>query len=319
MDASICLPQYPNRFVLLVHGGAGYITRQDLPPETEERYLEVLKSSLLQGYGILKEGKSSEEAVIAAVKILEDCPLFNAGKGSVFNSNGEHELEAAIMSGDKKSGAVVGVKNVKNPILLAQKIKSLSIHSILACEGASDFARTHGIEIVAQEYFHSEYRYQQWQKAQKNAAVTLDHSDNKFGTVGAVALDQMGHLCAATSTGGMTNKLSGRVGDTPLVGAGTYANNHTCAVSCTGKGELFIRECVGNTLSNMMEFGGISLKDAVSMILGDRLPPETGGIIAVDGKGNFEIAFNTKAMYRGSIDERGVSHVTIFESEKCPH
>src|SRR5438067_4844800 len=243
------------KFSLAIHGGAGTISPQQITPEIERELRAGLKRSLGAGHAILKNEGSSLDAVVAAVRVLEDDPLFNAARGAVFTSAGTHEMDAAIMDGHTlKAGAVGGIKRVKNPILLARAVMEKSPHVILAGDGAEDFARELGIEIVEQEYFYTDQRWQALERVRAASAESLSDAD-RHGTVGAVALDQAGNLAAATSTGGNTNKWPGRIGDTPTIGAGTYANNKTCAVSATGDGEFFMRAVAGHDLSALMDYG----------------------------------------------------------------
>ena len=272
--------------------------------EKEQAYNQALQEALNLGYNLLEGGRSALDAVEAAVASLENCPLFNAGRGSVFTASGEHEMDASIMDGKNlEAGAVAGVQGVKNPISLARLVMEQSGHVMLAAKGAESFAKEMDCVFEAPEYFHDDLRFQQWQEVKGTDSFQLDHSakkDEKFGTVGAVALDQDGNLAAATSTGGMTNKKFGRVGDSPIIGAGTYANNKTCAVSCTGSGEFFIRAVVAYDVSCLMEYKGLSLSEACQEVVHDRLLAigGDGGLIAVDPQGNVCLAFNTEGMYR---------------------
>ncbi len=289
---------------LAIHGGAGTILKSTMTPEKEQAYKTALKTALDQGYQILEQGGTALQAVETAVASLEDCPLFNAGKGSVFTATGEHEMDASIMEGQGlRAGAVAGVKGVKNPIQLARLVMENSEHVMLAAQGALDFAKQQGVELAEADYFYDAYRYEQWQALKGSDQFQLDHSsqkDQKFGTVGAVALDIQGNLAAATSTGGMTNKKYGRIGDSPIIGAGTYANNQTCAVSCTGSGEFFIRAVVAYDVSCLMEYQGLSLEAACQQVVHQRLAKINGdgGLIAVDAAGNVCLDFNTEGMYR---------------------
>lgn len=304
---------------IAIHGGAGTISRGLLTPELEQQYLGGLKKALHAGHEVLKQGGSSLDAVVAAVTELEDFPLFNAGRGAVFNHIGKHEMDAAVMEGHAlMAGAVCGVKNVRNPVLLAKGIMQQSAHVMMAGEGAETFARSIGIAFEDDEYFHTEQRYKQWLDLKEGESFQLDHSKtsgNKMGTVGAVALDRSGHIAAATSTGGMTNKKFGRVGDTPLIGAGTYANDKTCAVSCTGHGELFMRSVVAYDISCLMEYKGLTLKQACDIVVMDKLVKigGEGGLVAVDASGNIEMPFNSEGMYRASIDQSGKEFYGIYK------
>ncbi len=286
---------------IAIHGGAGTILKSLMTAEKESRYMKALEHSLNRGYEILLEGGSSLDAVEMAVKELEDSPMFNAGKGSVFTNEGKHEMDASIMEGNQlRAGAVAGIKNVKNPVQLARQVMDHSEHVMLLGDGAEVFARKRNLKFEDDQYFFDQFRHDQWIEVRDSEKTQLDHSDKKFGTVGAVALDKEGNLAAATSTGGMTNKRYGRIGDTPIIGAGTYANNKTCAVSCTGHGEYFIREVVAYDISCLMEYKGLSLKQACDFVVNDKLKKSggEGGIIAVDATGNIELVFNSDGMYR---------------------
>ncbi len=288
---------------IVIHGGAGTILKTEITTEKEVAYKLALKEALQKGFAILSAKGSAIDAVTAAIVSLEDCPLFNAGKGSVFNAEGRHEMDASIMSGDNLSaGAITGVMNVKNPIVLAKTVMQQSEHVFLMGEGAEIFARKHELKFELDDYFYDEFRYQQWLKTKGTDTITLDHSkEKKFGTVGAVALDAFGNLAAGTSTGGMTNKRYGRVGDSPIIGAGTYANNATCAISCTGHGELFIRNVVAYDISCLMEYKGLSLHEACRIVVHEKLVKMggEGGLIAIDAQGNIALPFNSDGMYRG--------------------
>lgn len=288
---------------IVIHGGAGTILKTEITTEKEVAYKLALKEALQKGFAILSAKGSAIDAVTAAIVSLEDCPLFNAGKGSVFNAEGRHEMDASIMSGDNLSaGAITGVMNVKNPIVLAKTVMQQSEHVFLMGEGAEIFARKHELKFELDDYFYDEFRYQQWLKIKGTDTITLDHSkEKKFGTVGAVALDAFGNLAAGTSTGGMTNKRYGRVGDSPIIGAGTYANNATCAISCTGHGELFIRNVVAYDISCLMEYKGLSLHEACRIVVHEKLVKMggEGGLIAIDAQGNIALPFNSDGMYRG--------------------
>lgn len=317
--------------VLVIHGGAGTILKSQMTPEREKAYNAALKEALERGYAVLKSGGSSLDAVEAAVKIMEDNPLFNAGKGAVFTNEGKNELDAAIMTGkDLKAGSVAGLTRVRNPITAARAVMEKSEHVMMIGEGAEKFATQQGIIMVEPSYFHTDARWRGLQNARKadSAKTELDHSgqkqqavlqpsnrDDKYGTVGAVALDMSGNLAAATSTGGMTNKKYGRVGDVPVIGAGTYANNATCAISCTGWGEFFIRLVMAKSISDMMEFGKVSLRDASNEMVMRRLGAlgGDGGLIAVDRNGNIAMPFNTSGMYRGYIDADGKMEILIYK------
>ena len=304
------------RHGIVIHGGAGTILKSAMTPKLENEYKEALISAINEGYIALDMGKSSIDACIIAVKVLEDFPLFNAGKGSVYNHEGEHDMDASIMNGsDLMAGSISGVRNIKNPIELAADIMLHSDHVYLTGKGAEDFGKVRNIAFAPDEYFHSAFRYQQYQHALKNNEVFLDHSDQKFGTVGAVAIDKNGTLCAATSTGGMTNKKYGRVGDSALIGAGTYANNETCAVSCTGDGEYFIRAITAYELSALIEHKGLDLKSAGDELIHNKMMKigGEGGLISIDKKGNYILPFNCSGMYRGVKMSDETMKVGIYE------
>jgi len=309
---------------IIIHGGAGTILKSSMTPELESQYRDGLEKALTVGYKILLNGGPSVLAVEAAVKTLEDHPMFNAGKGSVFTHDKIHEMDASIMDGKTlKAGAVAGVKNIKNPVNLALKVMRESENVLLTGEGAEKFAALHGVKQVESSYFYTDFRYQQLMQIIDTHKSQLDHNvkvpigeDNKkFGTVGAVALDINGNLAAATSTGGLTNKKFGRVGDSPIIGAGTYANNETCAVSATGQGETFIRYVVAYDISCLMAYKGLSLSAACREVISkiDKADPECGGVIAMDAKGNFCFEFNTPGMYRGWMGEDGKPETLIYK------
>ena len=301
---------------IAIHGGAGTILRSNMTTELQSRYEQALQEAMDKGYMILDTGGSAVDAVEAAVTHLEDFPLFNAGKGAVFGNNGKHEMDAAIMDGlTLAAGAVCGIEHVKNPVQVARAVMMHSGHVMLAGKGAEDFALSQGMAIEDDAYFYTEQRYLQWQEALKEDKVQLDHSDKKFGTVGAVALDRNGNLAAATSTGGLTNKKFGRIGDSPVIGAGTYANNKTCAISCTGVGELFIRSVVAYDISCLMEYKGLTLREACNVVVYDKLVKigGEGGLIAIDNAGNIEMPFNSEGMYRACRDSEGRNEVRIYK------
>lgn len=305
---------------IAIHGGAGTILKSSLTPELEANYRKALQEALDAGYELLAKGASAMDAVERSVSLLEDSPLFNAGKGSVFTNQGTHEMDASIMEGNGRlAGAVSSVAGVKNPIQLARLVMEKSGHVFLTGYGAEEFAREQKVAFCEKDYFYNELRYQQWQELKDSDHFQLDHStkkDEKFGTVGAVALDQFGNLAAATSTGGMTNKKYGRVGDTPMIGAGNYAHNATCAVSCTGSGEYFIRGVVAYDVACLMEHKGLSLQAACKEVVQDRLLKigGDGGLIAADTQGNLVLEFNTEGMYRGQRNSSGLNEVAIFAS-----
>lgn len=293
------------KVTLVIHGGAGPLPENLGSEELERPYHNALQTALLSGYKILQQGGSSIEAVLTATMMLEDCPLFNAGKGSVFTAKGTHEMDAAIMDGNKlKAGSVCSVSTIKNPILLALKVLEHSEHVMLSGLGAHEFALTQNIEIVSPDYFFTTQRFEQWQKSL---------NENKFGTVGAVACDALGNLASATSTGGMNSKKWGRIGDSPIIGAGTYANNKTCAVSGTGHGEYFIRAVLAYDISALMEYKNLSLEQACYEAIQIKMKElgGVGGAIAIDNQGHFSMTFNCSRMYRGHISEDGIPHTFI--------
>ncbi len=304
---------------LALHGGAGTINRDQMSPEKEANYRATLQLALQTGYALLEKGASALDAVEATVKVLEDSPLFNAGKGAVFTNTGTHEMDASIMDGSNlEAGAVAGVSGIKNPISLSRMVMEKSEHVLLMGEGALEFAKTQNIAQENADYFYDELRFNQLQEAKKNNVTQLDHSplnEKKYGTVGAVALDVQGNIAAATSTGGMTNKKFGRVGDSPIIGAGNYANNATCAVSCTGSGEFFIRGVVAYDVSCLMEYKGLSLEDACNEVVHNRLLKINGdgGLVAVDAQGNVSLPFNTSGMYRAAKTSEGIDFVEIYK------
>jgi beta-aspartyl-peptidase (threonine type) len=318
-----------SKITLVIHGGAGTITRQNMTPEKEKAYQAALQQALQAGYDVLKKGGASLDAVEAAIHVMEESPLFNAGKGAVFTNEGKNELDASVMDGKTlKAGAVAGLTTVKSPISLARKVMEASEHVMLTGRGAEQFAKEKGLEIVDPSYFYTETRFQQLQNAKKEEKVQLDHSGDKgsldeqiftegkkYGTVGAVALDAYGNLAAGTSTGGMTNKRWNRVGDAPIIGAGTYANNQTCAVSATGHGEYFIRSVVSYDISALMEYKGLSVQQAAEEVVMKKLVQRggEGGVIAVDAKGNVSMPFNSEGMYRGFVKADGKPTVLIYK------
>jgi L-asparaginase / beta-aspartyl-peptidase len=303
--------------VLVIHGGAGVITRGDMSAEQEQAHVEKLQEALTSGYALLREGGSSLDAVQAAIIILEDSPLFNAGKGAVFAANGKNEMDAAIMDGKSgQAGAVAGLQHIKNPIILARLVMEKTPHVLLAGEGAEEFARSQGITMMPEEYFYTDYRWQQFLRAREKEKTRTDSvAEKKMGTVGAVALDKYGNLAAGTSTGGMTYKKYNRIGDTPLIGAGTYADNHTCAVSATGHGEFFIRGVVAYDIAARMEYLGLPVAEAVHEVIDNKLTAKggTGGVIALDASGNIAMDFNTSGMYRGFIRNDNTPQVWIYK------
>jgi beta-aspartyl-peptidase (threonine type) len=304
------------KYALAVHGGAGTISPAQITAELERDLRTGLQRSLEAGDQILRKGGASLDAVTEAVRVLEDDPLFNAGRGAVFTSAGTNEMDAAIMDGRTLlAGAVGGVQRVKNPIELARAVMEKSPHVLLAGKGAEDFARKLGLEIVDERYFFTEQRGQALQRVRAAQVETRAFSDqDRHGTVGAVAVDRAGNLAAATSTGGNTNKWPGRIGDTPVIGAGTYANNETCAVSATGDGEFFMRVVAAHDLSALMEYRGMDLAEAAATVV-EKVGKlgGTGGLIAVDRAGNIALPFNTTGMYRGYLDSEGKSGVAIYK------
>lgn len=307
-------------YAIAIHGGAGTLVKGMMTPEKEFAYKQALETALDKGYAVLSAGGTATDAVMQSVVALEDCPLFNAGKGSVFTAEGTHEMDAAIMEGSAlNAGAVSLISGIKNPIALARDVMEKSDHVFLAGEGAMKFARSLNYRLKDEAYFFDQFRYDQWQELKGTDAFQLDHStkkDSKFGTVGAVACDIHGNLAAATSTGGMTNKRFGRIGDSPVLGAGNYANNKTCAVSCTGSGEFFIRGVVAYDVSCLMEYKGLSLEEAASEVIQKRLLEigGDGGLIAVDVHGNIAMPFNTEGMYRASNTSLGRKTVQIYSN-----
>jgi len=297
-------------WALAIHGGAGVISKDEYEPVKEE-YIASLTAALRLGAALLEEGGTSLDAVERVVTLLEDDPRFNAGKGAVFNHEGHNELDASIMSGDtRRCGAVAAVRTVKNPIVLARKVMEESKHVLLVSDGAERFAADHGVERVDLEYFRTERRWKEWmeKRAQAEAAESAP-----MGTEGVVALDRHGNLAAGTSTGGLTGKAAGRVGDSAVIGAGTYADDRTCAVSGTGKGEEFIRFSVAYRIAALMEHRGMSVGQAAEEVVKNVLQPGDGGVIALDRDGNVAMVFNTPGMFRGAADSRGRSEVAIWE------
>ena len=318
------------KYIMVIHGGAGTLTRKNMSVEKEAAYRAALTLALQTGYKTLKAGKTSLDAVEATIHVMEDSPLFNAGKGAVFTHDGKNEMDAAIMEGKTMmAGSVAGVTTIKNPISAARAVMEKSEHVMMVGQGAEAFAKQAGITIVDPKYFYTKERWDGLQQAIKedSTKAVLDHGskksmklgsknhDFKFGTVGAVALDQAGNLAAGTSTGGMTNKKYGRVGDAPIIGAGTYANNATAGISCTGWGEFYIRNVVAHDISAMMEYKNLSLADAAAAAIekvgkmgGD------GGLIALDAKGHVAMPFNTEGMYRGTVTEDGKIEILIYKN-----
>ncbi|GGE51364.1 beta-aspartyl-peptidase (threonine type) [Pedobacter psychrotolerans] len=317
------------KYVMVIHGGAGTILKKNMTPEKEAAYIAVLTKALQAGYAQIKKGKTSLDAVEATIHVLEDDPHFNAGKGAVFTHEGKNEMDAAIMDGKTlMAGAVAGVTTIKNPISAARAVMEKSEHVMMVGAGADQFAKEAGLEIVDPKYFWTQERWDGLQQAIKedSTKAVLDHGskksdllgiknhDYKFGTVGCVALDQAGNLAAGTSTGGMTNKKYGRVGDAPIIGAGTYCNNETAGISCTGWGEFYIRNVVAKTISDLMEYKSLSVVEASKIAL-DKVGKMggDGGLIALDRKGNIAMPFNTEGMYRGAITVDGKIEVSIYK------
>lgn len=326
-------------FAIVIHGGAGTILKENMSPQVEQEYKTKLKQALDAGYQVLEKGGTAMDAVIVSVKIMEDSPLFNAGKGSVFTNDGRNEMDASIMDGKTlKAGAVANVRTIHNPIEGARAVMEKTQHVLLVGESADKFAKEIGLKTELPEYFYDEKRWKQWQKIKKQNEIKLDHNssdttgyvhpkdagfmgitdssnnEHKFGTVGCVVLDKYGNLAAGTSTGGMTNKKFGRVGDSPIIGAGTYANNKTCAVSCTGHGEYFIRNVVAYDVSALMEYKGMTLQQAAEEVIMKKLKKQggEGGLIAIDAKGNIAMPFNSAGMYRAYRKSNGEIEIKIF-------
>jgi beta-aspartyl-peptidase (threonine type) len=316
------------KFGIVIHGGAGTILKENMTDSLELAYKEVLEKAIKTGYDILKNGGTSLEAISKTINIMEDSPLFNAGKGAVFAHDETNQLDASVMIGKTmEAGAIAGVTRIKNPIDLAIKVMTNSPHVMLSGKGAEDFAVEQGFELVDPSYFYTENRYKSLQKVKeeektklekegKSGYLTPAQKDSKFGTVGCVALDKQGNLAAGTSTGGMTNKKWNRIGDAPIIGAGTYANNATCAVSSTGWGEFFIRAVVAHDISALMEYKGLTLKEAAYEVIQKKVPAlgGDGGIIAIDNEGNMVMEFNTAGMYRASMNAKGDLTIGIYKN-----
>jgi beta-aspartyl-peptidase (threonine type) len=310
-------------FSIAIHGGAGTILRAEMSPELEQAYRDGLQAAVDAGYRVLEKGGTALDAVIAATLSLEDNPHFNAGKGSVFTHDGTHEMDASLMYGkDLAAGAVAGVQGVRNPILLAKEVMAQTPHILLSGQGAMAFAKACGARMEPPEYFHTDFRHQQWLSVKDSGISVLDHSTgeqlrsaNKMGTVGAVALDMHGHLAAATSTGGMTNKQFGRVGDSPVIGAGTWADDHTCAISCTGHGELFLKAVAAYDVHARMMYKGLALEEAMRETVMGKLVEigGEGGMIGVDRTGRVSMIFNSDGMYRGFRGSAGSAGIHIYK------
>jgi beta-aspartyl-peptidase (threonine type) len=308
-----------NNFSIAIHGGAGTLVKGMMTAEIEARYKNDLKTATDAGYSVLEAGNTAVEAVEAAVIVLENSPLFNAGKGAVFTANETHEMDASIMDGKTlNAGAVSLITGIKNPVSLARDVMEKSEHVFLAGDGAHEFAKELRYKFENASYFYDELRHQQWLQIKDTDSFQLDHSakkDSKFGTVGAVACDKYGNIAAATSTGGMTNKKWGRVGDSPMIGSGNYAHNKTCAISCTGSGEFFIRGVVAYDVACLMEHKGMTVDQAAQEVIHKRILEigGDGGLIAVDAKGNISMPFNTEGMYRASKSSNGAVEVSIYK------
>ncbi len=312
-------------FSIVIHGGAGTILKEDMTPELEKAYTKGLDEALSAGYAVLEEGGEAANAVKAAIVALEDNLLFNAGRGSVFTKKGVQEMDAAIMDGkNREAGAVAGIRNVRNPIELAAEVMHNSNHVFLSGKGANDFAIKQGIKLEPDEFFFSQFRYDQWKAMRDSDNYSLDHThqgleelmkDKKFGTVGAAACDKDGNIAAGTSTGGMTNKKYGRIGDSPIIGAGTYANNATCAISCTGHGEPFIKAVAAYDVAAHMEYKGMTLQDAMHEVVHKKLIAleGEGGMIGVDAKANISMMFNSAGMYRALKHSNGNKEISIYK------
>ena len=303
---------------IAIHGGAGTILKSEMSPEMEKRYIQGLRDAVSIGYRLLELGKNAVQAVEEAVVSLENNPLFNAGKGAVFNHKGEHEMDASIMNGENlQAGGVCCISDFKNPIKLARLVMDKSEHVILTGKGAMEFGDLMQCEKEKNSYFFDELRHKQWLEIKDTDKFQLDHSKTnpkKYGTVGAVALDKNGSLAAATSTGGMTNKKYGRIGDSSIIGAGNYANNTTCAVSCTGSGEYFIRGVAAYDVSCLMEMSKLNLSDAANKVIHQRMKDlgGDGGLIAVDKYGNISMPFNTEGMYRAAKSNKDIDEIKIY-------
>jgi len=304
---SSCNNNDENKIAIVIHGGAGIILKEDISKSKEDSIINKLNEAVSRGWGLLKDGESSELAVIETIKILEDSPLFNAGKGSVFNSDGKVENDASIMRGnDLNAGASSGTSNVKNPITLAADVMNYSEHVFLSGKGAEKFAKERNLEIVENEYFHTEFRFNQ----------LLDKKEEKkYGTVGCVAIDVDGNIVAGTSTGGTTNKKWGRIGDSPIIGAGTYANNNTCGISSTGSGEYFIRTVAAYQVSSLLENRNYDLTKAMSKVIYEKIGEigGDGGMIGIDKNSNISMEFNTPGMYRAYVNKKGKKEILLYE------
>jgi len=304
---SSCNNNDENKIAIVIHGGAGIILKEDISKSKEDSIINKLNEAVSRGWGLLKDGESSELAVIETIKILEDSPLFNAGKGSVFNSDGKVENDASIMRGnDLNAGASSGTSNVKNPITLAADVMNHSEHVFLSGKGAEKFAKERNLEIVENEYFHTEFRFNQ---------LSDKKEEKKYGTVGCVAIDVDGNIVAGTSTGGTTNKKWGRIGDSPIIGAGTYANNNTCGISSTGSGEYFIRTVAAYQVSSLLENRNYDLTKAMSKVIYEKIGEigGDGGMIGIDKNSNISMEFNTPGMYRAYVNKKGKKEILLYE------
>ncbi|MEO6681359.1 MAG: isoaspartyl peptidase/L-asparaginase [Ginsengibacter sp.] len=319
------------KYVMVIHGGAGTIEKELMTPEKEKAYTEALTEALQAGYNLLEKGNTSLDAVQATINVLENSPLFNAGKGAVFTHDGKNELDASIMDGETlKAGAVAGITNIRNPINAARAVMEKSEHVMMFGKGAEQFAEANGCDTVHPSYFFTQERWDQLQRSLKKEAEGreaykpfdpreskisgVSDKDKKYGTVGAVALDKMGNLAAGTSTGGMTDKKYGRVGDSPIIGAGTYCNNKTAGISSTGWGEYYIREVAAHRMSSLIELKNLSIQDAAKQVIDEigKMGGD-GGIIGLDKSGNIAMEFNTSGMYRGAVDENGKISIYIYK------
>ncbi|MFY8127571.1 MAG: isoaspartyl peptidase/L-asparaginase family protein [Chitinophagaceae bacterium] len=315
------------KHAIVIHGGAGTILKSSMTPQKEKAYKAALELALKTGDSILQNGGKAIDAVVATIKILEDCPLFNAGKGAVFTNEGKNELDASIMDGSNlKAGSVAGVTTIKNPITAALAVMQKSEHVMMAGKGAEKFAKENGCTVVSPNYFFTKERWESLQKAKQQDAQKMDSSnaikdplnkDYKYGTVGCAALDIYGNIASGTSTGGMTNKKYGRIGDAPIIGSGTYADNNTCAISCTGWGEFFIRLSMAKAISDRMELKGMSLEEAAKELIHVKLPAlgGDGGLIGIDKMGNITMQFCTPGMYRGFINKEGKMVIKIYKED----
>lgn len=317
----------PQLITLVIHGGAGNITKEHLSEERWALYKQGLEHALDSGYAILNNGGQSIDAVEKAISILENNPLFNAGKGSVYNTNGQQEMDASIMDGKSlNSGAVAGINGVKNPIMAARKVMENSKHVMFSGSGAQQFAKEEGLELVDSTYFYSKRRYEYWKSLKDKEQLELDHNKlsfekelthwehKKYGTVGAIAIDQNGTIVAGTSTGGLTNKKYGRIGDSPIIGAGTYANNKTCGVSCTGTGEYFIRTLAAHEVSALVEYKNLTIQAAADSVIQKRIAPlgGDGGMIVLNKFGEIAYSFNTAGMFRAYKSSNGNKEIKAF-------